>query len=174
MKSHHVVMLLAVASVAMTSQGHAQGVYKCGRTYQQAPCTGSGQELRIHSDSASHFSDTPMLKVRSTVHTSAKEAAEIFKSQRHLVLDKLKDPDSAKFQGVKVFQFMALDQMQTMICGTLNAKNSYGGYTGSKLFTVINGFARIDDNGGRQLFNGRWFNPMDAILACEAKGTTAS
>lgn len=47
---------------------------------------------------------------------------------------RLKDPDSAKFDSLRI-----LTHMQTgkrTLCGTVNAKNSYGGYVGSKGFHV--------------------------------------
>ncbi|MDD3467904.1 MAG: hypothetical protein PHE67_12210 [Campylobacterales bacterium] len=39
----------------------------------------------------------------------------------------LKDPDSAKFSNIKVFD-------NNTVCGEVNAKNSFGGYTGGTLF----------------------------------------
>lgn len=46
------------------------------------------------------------------------------------VLSTLKDPDSAKFQGIQhVWTGRAL-------CGQVNARNSYGGYTGFKAFVA--------------------------------------
>lgn len=39
------------------------------------------------------------------------------------ILETLKDPDSAKFRDVKLYKSGA-------VCGSYNAKNSYGGYVG--------------------------------------------
>jgi len=47
-----------------------------------------------------------------------------------LVLDRLKDPDSAKFTGVK------LNGDYTALCGAVNAKNTMGGYAGKRLFVA--------------------------------------
>ena len=42
------------------------------------------------------------------------------------VKSKLKDPDSAKFENITVYKNVA--------CGTVNAKNSFGGYSGKTRF----------------------------------------
>jgi len=43
---------------------------------------------------------------------------------------KLKDPDSAKFGRISAVKSGTIVE----VCGMLNAKNSYGGYTGTKPF----------------------------------------
>lgn len=45
---------------------------------------------------------------------------------------RLKDPDSMRMEGVRV----APGSMPTLLtaCGEVNAKNSYGGYTGRRVF----------------------------------------
>jgi hypothetical protein len=59
-------------------------------------------------------------------HVDPKKAAiEKVKAQ-------LKDPDSAKFRDIK-----PLDDKGS-VCGWVNAKNSYGGYTGFSVFFVSN------------------------------------
>ncbi|MDC5446163.1 hypothetical protein ACT4Y9_18345 [Acinetobacter baumannii] len=51
-----------------------------------------------------------------------------------IVSEQLKDPESAEFRNVKG------------VCGEVNAKNSYGGYTGFKRFIVVNNSAVIESN----------------------------
>ena len=53
--------------------------------------------------------------------------SNIEKETEERVRNSLKDPQSAQFQNVKGY------------CGEVNAKNSYGGYTGFKQFYVSNG-----------------------------------
>jgi hypothetical protein len=43
----------------------------------------------------------------------------------------LKDPDSAEYQNLKVFMKPG---KEWVLCGQVNAKNDFGGYTGYKLF----------------------------------------
>lgn len=49
------------------------------------------------------------------------------------VKDLLKDPDSAKFKWMRLY---GLSGVETY-CGMVNAKNSYGGYTGYSIFSTI-------------------------------------
>ena len=46
------------------------------------------------------------------------------------VRENLRDPDSAKFKDVELFRKNGL----MYVCGEVNAKNAYGGYTGFKKF----------------------------------------
>lgn len=66
----------------------------------------------------------------------ALEAAKLT-DLRKPILGQLKDPDSAKFSDELISNSGAL-------CGFVNAKNSYGGYTGNTEFIVVPGkFARL-------------------------------
>ena len=58
-------------------------------------------------------------------HSTTTDQANIAKAEAK-VEDLLKDPDSAKFTRVKV--------KGVVVCGYVNAKNSFGGYTGAKAF----------------------------------------
>lgn len=49
------------------------------------------------------------------------------------IKDSLNDPDSAKFKNLKVSKVCSGSQY---VLGYVNAKNSYGGYTGFKIFHV--------------------------------------
>jgi hypothetical protein len=54
-------------------------------------------------------------------------------SAQKAVRDALKDPDSARFTDLVLYK-----QGEVYgVCGYVNAKNSYGGYVGKKLFYVI-------------------------------------
>lgn len=50
----------------------------------------------------------------------------------------LKDPESARFQSVRIASYLS----GSVVCGEVNAKNSYGGYTGFKRFMA--GVKNID------------------------------
>ena len=58
------------------------------------------------------------------IETKTKDAAK----------ESLKDPESTKFRNVKKY------------CGEVNAKNSYGGYTGFKRFYVSDGVPSFQNN----------------------------
>ena len=54
---------------------------------------------------------------------------------------KLRDPESALFENVRL---SPKDPLELTVCGTVNAKNGFGGYVGRKPFVVIYGSAYID------------------------------
>lgn len=57
---------------------------------------------------------------------------------RRTVTSQLKDPDSAKFsQLVRKLAPNARGEPTDVICGSVNAKNSFGGYTGSRPFVFF-------------------------------------
>ena len=51
----------------------------------------------------------------------------------------LKDPDSAKFQNIRMMDYDG----GKVLCGEINAKNSYGGYVGYKRFVAGTSAATI-------------------------------
>lgn len=51
----------------------------------------------------------------------------------------LKDPYSAVFDGLYGTSIYPASDKATVVCGTVNAKNAYGGYTGAKKFALIGG-----------------------------------
>jgi hypothetical protein len=78
----------------------------------------------------------------STSHITDQQA---FAAARSAVLANLKDPDSAKFgttftrkmvSGSTVLTLLgyAVDQRTDLVCGTVNSKNSFGGYVGMTVF----------------------------------------
>jgi hypothetical protein len=56
--------------------------------------------------------------------------AVAFEQAKKAVTAALKDPDSARFDKLQRRTTSNLD----LVCGKVNGKNSFGGYTGSKLF----------------------------------------
>lgn len=56
-----------------------------------------------------------------------------YQAAEKLVADTLKDPSSAQFRNLKK------DKLTGSICGEVNAKNSYGAYTGFKVFQITKG-----------------------------------
>jgi hypothetical protein len=57
----------------------------------------------------------------------------------------LKDPDSAKFQNLRIAEYDG----GSVVCGEINAKNSYGGYVGYKQFVAGVSGATILDTSSR-------------------------
>lgn len=53
---------------------------------------------------------------------------------KRAIADKLKDPQSARFGGMSAARIEATGIVR--VCGTVNAKNSYGGYGGDARFAA--------------------------------------
>ena len=62
------------------------------------------------------------------------------------VREVLKDPDSAKFSGLIGVRSIAAPPDKYSICGKVNAKNSYGGYTGFTRFAVLDSSVILADS----------------------------
>jgi hypothetical protein len=64
------------------------------------------------------------------------EIQEFSNAATKFIISSLKDPDSAKFSDMKILKASHSDGSFTFICGRVNAKNSFGGYTGFQDFVV--------------------------------------
>jgi hypothetical protein len=62
----------------------------------------------------------------------------VLAKMRAAVASKLKDPESARFTETKrAMRKNARGELVDTVCGMVNAKNSYGGYTGAKPFVYL-------------------------------------
>lgn len=103
-----------------------------------AGCSTSHRHERIRGVPAA---DRPVPVARPTIPmTSQLEASTV-----ELVKEALKDPDSAKFSDLKAYGRES-DPRSIDVCGRVNAKNSYGGYSGSAWFVVTRGEVLIYDS----------------------------
>ena len=93
------------------------------------------------------------------VHAQSTEARAATPQEESAVTaalkDSLKDPDSAKVSGVKI----SADGKTA--CGFVNAKNSFGGYTGNSAFYAMG-------------FKNKSGEPVFAIVGVDSGGLTAS
>ena len=60
------------------------------------------------------------------------------------VRQSLKDPDSAEFSDVQVKGVVSDDLAVAVVCGQVNAKNSFGGYVGYRRFYFLNSSGTSD------------------------------
>ena len=74
----------------------------------------------------------------------------------------LKDPDSAKFQNLRIADFDG----GKVVCGEINAKNSYGGYVGYKRFVAGTSVATIYDTSSKYPDINDAFN-AGIVAACD-------
>lgn len=134
-------LLLAAPAWAINKCTGADGKV----VYQEVPCAGNhaAKEVKIWDNTPSAGSygrftpgtQMPLVALPLDVEAARKIAA----TDMEIAKRRLKDPDSAKFDGVRVLSFKAMGKAVEMTCGNLNAKNSYGGYVGTKPFWVYEG-----------------------------------
>ncbi|HHV68920.1 MAG TPA: DUF4124 domain-containing protein [Ochrobactrum intermedium] len=114
--------------IVMLYSASACAAYKCvspeGKTsYQERPCE-SGKETKVLREAVS---STPKFQPSIDKATAPQRTQDELQAA---VRASLKDPDSANFNDLQhVGDGRAL-------CGQVNAKNSYGGYTGFKRFVA--------------------------------------
>lgn len=107
------------------------------------------------------------------------EATGILRIAQNMVTHALKDPDSAKFKDAKIMAIVDSRGHRYFICGLVNAKNSYGGYTGFKQYifevdskqpTSMKGGIGGEGSIASVRFDDRWWK-YDADDACISDGT---
>ena len=134
-----VKVYLCTVAISVGSSCWAQKMYRCGSTYSQTPCGAEAKEIEIKgAPAASNGVVSKKLQDNAPEELRAK-SIELCKLA---VLGQLKDPDSAKFQNIS--RSNSLERRLPALNGPfvktsgfngyVNAKNSYGGYTGNKLF----------------------------------------
>lgn len=85
---------------------------------------------------------------------NARETAAFAAAHKALVRGSLKDPSSAQFQSVFVSRGTSGARI---LCGEVNAKNSFGGYVGFKRFYAVEaGWATIDNEDEADVFRAMW------------------
>lgn len=97
----------------------------------------------------------PRTQVQAT--PSKTVAVEITEEQKEraiqIISEDLKDSESARFQNL--YGAKKEGESEILICGEVNAKNSYGGYTGYKKFYVEqSGKSRIAGSGMSNALRG--------------------
>ncbi len=136
--------LLLVALLALPAAVQAQGIYRCGNTFSQQPCGPDSKQLVAPKQELRLPPDIPPSNDRIAANMSTCEKA---------TRAAMKDPDAARIRRIgrigPVFQWVA-GQRGTGVAYHLgvNGKNSYGGYTGEKLYVC--GF---DDSETTLVFN---------------------
>jgi hypothetical protein len=67
----------------------------------------------------------------------------------------LKDPDSVKFRGLTAYKLYETSSSKAdVLCGEVNAKNSYGGYSGFKRFVKVSNSVKLVVPGTSYQFSG--------------------
>lgn len=112
------------------------------------------------------------------IDLSKQRLQAISAKSRELVVGKLKDPESARFKDSKVLAVADGRGHRYFFCGLVNAKNSYGGYTGNsdyvfevKADSLDSLSGGVGDEGQLEAvkFDERWWK-YEADDACLLRG----
>lgn len=162
-------VLFTLSIFCVIGTANAQ-IYQCGNTIQQTPCEGSKHKVGV---SKPKFK-APELDIRGIDPLAPSYAKQAWSAAQQGLSDKLKDPESVKYQNVRAVVFDYAKEHHTLICGRLNAKNSYGGYVGYKPFVVVNDKAFLDTGYAHIRINRQDYTVTKAIRACVSRGTPLS
>lgn len=159
----------AVATAVALSPAYAQ-VYRCqsaGKVVmQQTPCAHADEKPIVTAGPSRSLRQAPYREVSVPPEELDKQIARDTGALR----EALKDPDSARMSTVRAVRFEAFDRVHTLTCGLVNAKNSYGGYTGEKSFLVFNGAVQPLGEPLLQAVRGETFGFARATAACTVSG----
>lgn len=87
---------------------------------------------------------TPTPKVVPQTWVKAEANPQEIANAKNSITKILKDPESARFDD---FWVITNSKDKRYVCGYVNAKNSFGGYTGKKLFYVNDKSSYIEGSG---------------------------
>lgn len=96
------------------------------------------------------------LAAASDLAGAANRPSNPISSAKIAVLAVLKDPSSAQFRNIYISK-----KTDDVVCGEVNAKNSYGGYNGFKTFIVTLATKSV-------FILDRVGNPQEQVLALQA------
>lgn len=119
--------MIAVGAIALSPALYAQSVYKCGSTYSQAPCGADAKQLNTSPPQAKLPTDVvPPDDVVKANKVLCEKLARLG----------LKDPEGARITEMKRYGPRRIDfqgvSTAVLYMFEINAKNSYGGFTGEK------------------------------------------
>jgi hypothetical protein len=136
---------VALAMLVCATTSYAQKVYRCGSAYTATPCGSDARQINIPVASpvgpgASIDFAAHERKLRQRVPDVQTSESQITANKLACVAgvrSALKDPDSAKFEpvtrtGSQISYENGLYVPRVHYAVNVNAKNSYGGYTGAK------------------------------------------
>jgi hypothetical protein len=91
------------------------------------------EQIKEKSVRESCIASRKAAEVKPVDERKVKKELFVAEAKRRLVAD-FKDPQSSQFSDLSYLEEGVMDS--SYLCGKVNAKNSYGGYVGAKLFYV--------------------------------------
>lgn len=126
---------------------------------------------------SSPWDNAPTIEFRTLPIEDMDAARQRFEAFKPKIVYNLKDPSSAMFRNVRAARVEYLGEEHTFICGQINAKNSYGAYSGYEPFFVErNGFGEDDPQiGDKNLtslkkIQDKWYGFKPVVSHCLTQG----
>ena len=119
--------------------------------------------------------DPPATERQAAKSPTASQEINEVPIAKALIIERLKDPDSASFRNVQYVKHSCV------VCGEVNAHNGFGGYTGYKSFIVDHGLVFSEesrDRGFADMWNSECAGPSEPdetdpaaphFYACQAR-----
>lgn len=125
------VLCLGSAVGAESLTDDQWGETRCDLVSQQnrEPCMAAHVRLGIPSDKTEAAAASAATATAAPTNGDEPDVAEVARAKK-IVADRMKDPASVLFKDV-----VYIKEMQA-VCGSVNAKNSYGAYSGYEQFAV--------------------------------------
>ncbi len=122
--------LIAAGAMLLAVGASAQGVYRCGNTFSEQPCGPDAKQIVAPPMKEKLQADTPPSQAVIAANLATCEKA---------TRTKMKDPDAAQIKLIgrvgPSFMYSKGKRIQGVTYHiAANGKNSYGGYTGEKLY----------------------------------------
>jgi len=128
MKLSHPFVVLGLVAVGAAAVAYVAG----GRTSKpDAPSAGE-QQVEVEAVPEPPQAPPPPPPPPRTYPSAA--TPEEIEAATALVRERLKDPESARIRNVRVMK-----DGGALVCGEVNARNSFGGYTGYGHFVIMEG-----------------------------------
>ena len=139
--------LFLVGVLVASRVASAQTLYRCGSTYSQTPCSSDATLLRVGPDTASKSADASFSKALADAKLKPPPSPEFVRGRlqecERKIKSLMKDPEAARISdGSRMGPDLQYLKGVGAYNGTsytfkVNGKNSYGGYTGNKLWTCV-------------------------------------
>jgi len=144
-------MVLFVGALVLVSAAQSQTLYRCGNTFSQTPCGKDAQTLNVgpKPDAAPSNVSRLVEEAKKRPPPTPDVVAFNIQSCERKIRSSMKDPEAARIsQGSRMGPSVgyASERIfpEVSYSFKVNGKNSYGAYTGEKLYTCSFDLAEKD------------------------------
>jgi hypothetical protein len=134
-------LAIGIAIGVVFTTGHAAAAFSCEQIKDKATRSACIADRQLKEKEEAEQSAKAKLdaELKSKADAELKRRADFVKSMQDLLTADFKDPMSAQFS-----ELTAAEEPNKILCGKVNAKNSYGGYVGVRFFYVRIGYGMTE------------------------------